>query len=65
MYAGEAEDLKDRLYTNLKQHHRYDCAVTNGKSTHLATRIVSGGKKARLDLETKLREDYDPPCNRQ
>ena len=64
-YVGETDDLKDRLTINLLTHHRYNCAVTNGKSTHLATRIISGGKKSRLDLETRIRNRYDPPCNRQ
>ena len=65
IYIGEAEDLKDRLYTRLKQHHRYKCAVQDESATHLLTRLVAGGEQARLDLETSLRRHYDPVCNRQ
>lgn len=64
-YIGETESLKSRLTDKLLQHHRYECAVTRGKATHIATRAVAGGKTARLDLETRLRGLFDPPCNRQ
>lgn len=64
-YIGETESLKSRLTQNLKQHHRYDCAVARGKATHIATRLVTGGKQARLDMETRLRNVFDPPCNKQ
>lgn len=64
-YIGEADSLKSRLSDDLKQHHRYNAAVTKHGSTHLATRIVTGDRQVRLDLETRLRGLYDPPCNRQ
>ncbi len=64
IYVGEAEDLKDRLTTNLENHHKYDCVMNRG-ATHICTRTVRGGKEARLDLETDLRQSYQPPCNDQ
>ena len=65
VYIGETDDLKDRLTTRLKQHHRYQCAVVQEKASHLLTRIVGESDQARLNLETRLREHYDPVCNRQ
>lgn len=65
IYIGETESLKDRLTTNLLRHHQYDCAVKKNGATHIATRLVTGGRKARLDLETKLRNAYSTPCNEQ
>lgn len=65
VYIGETDSLKTRLTDQLKQHHRYQCAVVNEKATHLLTRIVAGGDQARLDLETGLRQAYEPACNRQ
>ena len=65
VYIGEAESLKDRLFTNLKQHHRYQCAVETEGASDFLTRTVSGTDEVRLDLETRLRQNYDPACNRQ
>ena len=65
MYIGQTQSLQDRLTTNLKQHQSYGCAVINGQSTHLATRIVPDGERVRLDLERYLINSYNPPCNLQ
>lgn len=65
VYIGETDSLKTRLTDQLKQHHRYQCAVVNEKATHLLARIVAGGDQARLDLETGLRQAYEPTCNKQ
>lgn len=64
IYVGEAEDLKDRLTTNLENHHKYDCAINAG-ATHLCVMVVNGGEQARLDIETDIRQSYQPPCNDQ
>ncbi len=64
LYVGEAEDFSDRLYTNLRQHHRLQCASQRG-ATHLGLIKVIGGKNSRMTIETDLRNAYNPPCNRQ
>jgi excinuclease UvrABC nuclease subunit len=63
IYIGETDSLKDRLYTNLTSHHKYDCAVNMNGATHFFTRITSGGEQARLDIETDLVHAFNPPCN--
>ena len=64
IYVGECESFKSRLYDDLEQHHRWDCIKRNG-GTHVCVMRVDGGKTARLRVETDLREELDPSCNRQ
>ncbi len=64
IYIGETEDFNDRLNTNLAQHHRWACIQREG-ATRVCTLGVTGGKLARTDIETDLRQSNDPPCNRQ
>lgn len=64
IYVGECEDFNDRLNLNLEQHHRWECIKRNG-ATHLCVMQVSGGKLSRTAVETDLRQQLDPPCNRQ
>ncbi len=64
IYVGETDSLKDRLTTNRENHHRYYC-VTNHGATHICTMVVEGGEQARLDIETDIRQSYQPPCNKQ
>ena len=64
IYIGEAQDFNDRLYKNLRQHHRLEC-IDRYAATHVALIKVAGGKNARTAIETDLRNAYDPPCNRQ
>lgn len=63
IYVGEAENLNDRLNTNLKNHPRYSCFVRAG-ATQVC--LLDGGwRDYRLALEQDLRSGLDPPCNRR
>jgi hypothetical protein len=64
IYVGETEDFNDRLNTNLKNHHRWDCIKREG-ATNVCIIPVQGGKTTRVAVETDLRNNLDPPCNRQ
>lgn len=64
IYVGECEDFNDRLNINLAQHHRWDC-IKKGGATNVCVIQVNGGKLSRTAVETDLRQQLDPPCNRQ
>ncbi len=63
VYVGETGDFNERLNTGLQSHQAWPCIKRNG-GTHICVRVVSGAA-ARLDLETKLRQSLNPPCNKQ
>ena len=65
LYVGETQSFRERLTDGLEQHTAYDRAVLDYRATHVATRVVAGGKTARLSLETHLRHQYEPICNAQ
>jgi hypothetical protein len=64
IYVGECEDFNNRLNENLLNHHRWDCIKREG-ATNVCVIRVDGGKAARTAIETDLRQQLDPPCNRQ
>lgn len=64
IYVGECEDFNDRLNVNLSSHHRLACINREG-ATHVCVARVTGGKTNRTAVETDLRRQLDPPCNRQ
>lgn len=55
--VGETEDLNYRI----TYHDREDCWKRNG-GVKLFFLAVSGGKVARLAIELKIRDEYNPPC---
>lgn len=62
-YIGETGSFKDRIDDNLFAHHRYQCAISKG-ATHFFVKVIADDD-IRLAVETALRNNYDPPCNRQ
>jgi hypothetical protein len=64
IYIGETDDFNDHLNTNLKNHRQWSCIIRNG-ATNVCVIVVTGGKAARLTVETDLQTALDPPCNRQ
>ena len=59
IYVGETGDLSDRPLN----HERKKCFDNHDANCVL---IHAESKRARrLEIETDLREAYDPPCNRQ
>lgn len=64
VYVGETSDFDNRLNTGLQSHNAWPCISRNG-GTHICVRQIVGGVAVRLDLETKLRQSLNPPCNRQ
>jgi hypothetical protein len=60
VYAGETSDFSSR-FTN---HHAQQCIDRNG-GTHIHARANAGGDQARRDEEKDIRDNYDPPCNKQ
>ena len=61
LYAGEADSLVNRVN---RGHERFPCVQKNG-GTHITARINHAGRLARLAEEKEIRDQYDPPCNRQ
>jgi len=64
IYIGETTSFKQRLTDGLAQHHRLDCIRQQG-ATHIFTLRITGSDQARTGVETDLRNNYNPPCNRQ
>lgn len=64
VYVGECENFNDRLNINLANHHRIDSIKSNG-ATNVCVIRVDGGKQARVNVETDLRKQLNPPCNLQ
>ena len=61
LYAGEAESLADRVKAG---HERFPCVQRMG-GTHITAHINRLGRAARLAEEKEVRDQHDPPCNRQ
>ena len=59
LYIGETDNLRTRL-TN---HEKWPAAVQL-KASHIHTRRVDD-REQRLQLETYLRQEFDPPLNLQ
>jgi hypothetical protein len=64
LYIGEAEDFDARIGSQCATHHKWDRVVA-ARATHICTLVVSGGKAARVAVETDLRHFYNPPLNDQ
>jgi len=64
IYVGECECFNDRLNLNLANHHQISNLNKHG-ATHVCVVPVSGGKQARVNVETDLRHGLNPPCNMQ
>lgn len=64
LYIGEAENLNNRVGVGLQHHEHWPSAVRLG-ATHIHLLQTQGVRQVRLNLETALRADYDPPCNKQ
>ncbi|MGU9963634.1 MAG: hypothetical protein ACNYPD_05940 [Candidatus Halichondribacter symbioticus] len=60
IYVGESEKVKLRIENN---HERTNC-WKNNNFTHFAAHYVTG-ENNRRSIETKIRQDYNPTCNRQ
>lgn len=59
IYVGETSDLSNRPLN----HHRKQCFDRKGADTVCI--LVESDRDRRLAIETDLRQNYDPPCNRQ
>ena len=59
IYVGETGDLSNRPLN----HHRTACFDKEG--ANCACIYIEGSKSKRLEIETDLRDYYDPPCNRE
>lgn len=64
IYIGQTHDFRNRLYTNLKNHHQWPCILKHG-ATHIAVFRYNGLESKRIDIETDLRRKYATPCNDQ
>ena len=64
VYVGETENLSRRLNLELDHHHRWPCIKAAGAS-HVCTLPVRGNYLRRLAVETDLRTNLNPQCNRQ
>lgn len=60
VYIGETGDLSERF----DNHHAMPCIKRNG-ATHIHAHKSSAVKQTRLNEETDLRKNYNPPCNKQ
>ena len=60
VYVGETEGLSERF----DNHHAAPC-INRNQATHIHAHLTPGGRQARLDEETDLRKNYNPPCNKQ
>jgi hypothetical protein len=63
-YVGETDSFWRRLTSELAAHHQWQRIRAFG-STHICTLHVPGDKALRLAVETDLRQNINPPCNRQ
>jgi hypothetical protein len=64
IYIGQTHDFRNRLYTNLKNHHQWDCVLKHG-ATHIAVLRYDGSDANRIEIETDLRDNYPTLCNEQ
>lgn len=64
IYVGETDNFQRRLYDELGRHHRWPCIQREG-ATHVCVSRVDGGKEARKNIESDLKDGLDPPCNLQ
>jgi hypothetical protein len=64
LYIGEAENFDQRVGSQRASHHKWERVVA-ARATHICTLVVSGGKAARLAVETDLRRHNKPPLNDQ
>jgi len=60
IYIGESGDLSERF----DNHHAMPCIRRNG-ATHVHVHASSSNRQERLNEETDLRRNYNPPCNKQ
>lgn len=58
LYVGETEDLSER---NFKYHHKLDC-VDSYRGNSLCIH-QDGSQASRLYKESRLIQQYSPPCN--
>jgi hypothetical protein len=63
-YVGETDDFHRRLFEEFAGHGFRE-GITAPFATHICTLHVTGGKAARLAVETDLRHSLNPPCNKQ
>lgn len=63
-YIGETDNLARRLTHELAAHHQAS-RIGRAGATHICAMVVTGGKTARLNIETDLRHSQNPPCNAQ
>jgi hypothetical protein len=59
IYVGETGNASQRPFN----HHRKDCFDKHG-ADHVFIKSESNHQN-RLDIETAIRQHYDPPCNQQ
>ena len=59
IYVGESEKVKSRIENN----HEHTNCWNNNNFTHFAVLYVPEDK--RLAIETKIRQECKPTCNRQ
>lgn len=64
VYIGETDNLNRRLTQQLAAHHQA-ASIGRAGATHVCAMVVAGGKTARLNIETDLRQKQNPPCNEQ
>ena len=60
IYVGETGDLSSRF----NDHHRQECISKNG-ATHFHVHRGSDDGQVRRNEETDIRNQWNPPCNRQ
>ena len=64
IYVGETENLDARVGKGLKFHEHWSDAARLG-ATHIHVLQTFGNRQLRLDIESALRAEYNPPCNMQ
>ena len=57
IYVGETHDLSDRF----DNHHKADCFAYHDANAICVHQ--EGNHKKRLEIESDLRDKYNPPCN--
>jgi hypothetical protein len=64
IYVGQSSNLEDRIYLNLRQHHKLD-RIARHNPTHIAVMFVAGTDGYRVAVETDIRGALPTPCNDQ
>lgn len=60
LYVGETDDLGRDLTKQFQKHALYDSAILQAKANYLATKVLTVGKRARLDIVARLNDQYEP-----